>query len=88
MLAGEREKPPKSPKIVVLACVAWLALLSPAADPALAHAAPRTAAPDRPPRLCRVSAPAHAWHARGKPNGLAAEIAKFRRLPPALRLAA
>ena len=84
MLAGEREKPPK---IVVLACVAWLALPSPAADPALALAA-RTAASGRPPRLCRVSAPAHAWHARGKPNGLATEIAKFRRLPPALRLAA
>ena len=59
--------------------VSVLALPSPAADPALAHAAPCAAAPDRPPRLCRVSAPAHAWYARGKPNGLAAEIAKFRR---------
>ena len=85
MLAGEREKPPK---IVVLACVAWLALLGLAADPALAHAAPRTAALGRPPRLCRVSAPTHAWHARGKPNGRATETAKFRRLPPTLRLAA
>ena len=87
MLAGEREKPPKSPKIVVLACVAWLALLSPATDPALAHAAPRTAASDRPPRLCRVSGTAHAWHARGRQNGLAAQVAKFRRFGPARRLA-
>ena len=76
------------PEIAIWASVAWLALPSSAADPALAHAVPCTAAPHRTPRLCRVSAPAHAWYARGKPNGLAAEIAKFRRLSPALRLAA
>ena len=61
LLRGKRETPPKPPKIVVLACVAWLALLSPAADPALAHAAPPPAPSHRRPRLCRVSAPAHAW---------------------------
>ena len=70
------------PEIAIWALVAWLALPSPAADPALAHAVPRTAAPDHIPRLCRASAPTHAWYARGKPNGLATEIAKFRRFGP------
>ena len=69
----------KHAKIVVLACVARLALRSPAADPALAHAAPPPAPSHRRPRLCRVSAPAHAWYARGRLRSPAAQDAKFRR---------